>query len=184
MESNLVEHVPLHICTMEGNLCVNEVQAQGPGAGGAAAGGCPAMPGDGGTAGEGTGTGDRAVLQIILLDQHITNSTALMQTQMDNGFASMKSCMQRQGAMINGNVRRFGETIQGGFARQDPRQAADRRQGEAENLQPGARDGAAELTPNLHTLEDLWNKWKFGFCGRKAAEQFVPTERGATRAPR
>ena len=49
---------------------------------------------------------------------------------------------------------------------------------QAENLQPGARDGAAELTPNLHTLEDLWNEWKFGLGGRKAAQQFTPTERG------
>jgi len=62
IESNLVEGVPLHICTINGNLCVNEVQAQGPGAGGADAGGGPAMPGDGGVASTGTGAGDRAVL--------------------------------------------------------------------------------------------------------------------------
>jgi len=76
---------------------------------------------------------------------------ALMQTQMDNGFASMKNCMQWQGAAIKGNVRRFGGAIQGGFSCQDPRQAANCRQAQAKNLQPGARDGAAELTPNLHS---------------------------------
>jgi len=185
IESNLVEHVPLHICTVNGNLCVNEVQVQGPGTGVGAAGGGPAMPGDGGTAGAGTDTCDRVVLQNILLNQHITNgSMALMQTQMDNGFASMKHCMQQHGATINGNVRRFGSAIQGGFTRQDPRQAADRRQAEAKNLQPGTRDGSTELTPNLQTLEDLWNEWKFGLGGRKAAEQFAPTERGGARAPR
>jgi len=118
METNLVERAPLHIYTINCNLCVNEVQVQGPGAGGggAAAGGGPAMPGDGGTAGAGTGTGDQAVLQSILLNQHIANSTmALMQTQiMDNGFASMKNYMQQQGALINGNVHCFGGAVQGG----------------------------------------------------------------------
>jgi len=129
-EANLVDRVPLHIYTVNGILCVNEVQV--PRAGGEAVGGAvggnPAMLGDGGTGGTGTGTGDRAVLQSILLNQHLTHSTmALMQTQMDQGFATMKNFMQRQHATINGDVCRFGGTIQGGFARQDPRQAANRR---------------------------------------------------------
>jgi len=47
-----------------------------------------------------------------------------------------------------------------------------------QNHQPGERDGAAELTPNLHTLEDLWNEWKFGLGGGKAAQHFAARERG------
>jgi len=173
--------VPLHIYTINGILCVNKAQVPRAGgdAGGGAGGGDPVMPGDGGDGGTWTGTGNRAVLQSILLNQHLTHGTmALMQTQTDQGFATMKTFMQRQHAMIKGNNRRFGCRIQGGFACQDPRQAADRRQGDAKNLQPGARDGTPELTPNFHTLEDLWNEWKFGLGGRKTAEQFTPTERG------
>jgi len=94
-ESNLVDCVPLYIYTVNGTLCVNEVQVQDGGAGGGAAGGGPANVGDGGAAGTGTGAGDRAVLQSTLLNQHLTHSTmALMQTQMDSGFATMKHFMQ------------------------------------------------------------------------------------------
>jgi len=49
-----------------------------------------------------------------------------MQMQIDNGFASMKQHIGRQFVTLNDNVRRFGGTIQGGFARQDPTQAANR----------------------------------------------------------
>jgi len=49
-----------------------------------------------------------------------------MQVQMDNGFAAMKQYIGRQFVTLNDNVRRFGGTIQGGFARQDPTQPANR----------------------------------------------------------
>jgi len=63
----------------------------------------------------------------MLLNQQCTNSTqALMQVQMDNGFASMKQHIDRRFVTLNENVRHFGGTMQGGFARQDPTQAANR----------------------------------------------------------
>jgi len=67
-----------------------------------------------------------AVLQSILLNQQRTNqSQALMQVQVENGFASMKQCIDRRFVTLNDNVRRFGGAAQGGFARQDPTQAAN-----------------------------------------------------------
>ena len=103
-----------------------------------------------------------------------------MQQQVDNRFSSTKTYMQRQNATINDRIRRFGGMIQGGFARQDPIQAGDRRQALAkiQNHQPGECNGNAELTPNLHSLEDLWNEWKFGLAGRKAARHFTARECG------
>ena len=67
--------------------------------------------------------------------------------------------MQRQNTTLNDNIRRFGGTIQGGFARQDPTQAANRRRALAEiplnrriNAGNDREDPTAELAPNLHTL--------------------------------
>jgi len=56
-----------------------------------------------------------------------------MQVQIDKGFASMKQCIGCQFVTLNDNVHRFsgtnvhcfGGTTQGGFARQDPVQAAN-----------------------------------------------------------
>jgi len=123
------------------------------------------------------------MLQSIILNQHISHSTmALMQTQMDNGFAAMKHFMQWQNAALDSNIRCFGGAIQGGFAWQDPRQAGDWRKALAKlaqnNLQPGKCDGTPELTPSLQTLEDLWKEWKFGLGRCKTPQQFAPTEHG------
>jgi len=170
-----VTKVPLHACSVNGNLCIDEMtQGEGQAAGvGAVA---PAV----GAATQG------AVLQSILLNQQHTNCTqALMQVQIDNGFAAMKQHIARQFVTLNDNVSRFGGTIQGGFARQDPTQAANRRAAKNEpplppNLPVGVvyRDHTAELAPNLHTLEETWTEWKFGIGGRKPAQLFSRRERG------
>jgi len=162
---NAVEKAPLHVYSINGNLCIDKM-TQGGGQAAGVAGAAPAV----GAATHG------AVLQSILLNQQRANSSqALMQVQIDNGFASMKQFIGPQFVTLNDNVRRFGGTIQGGFARQDPVQAAGRHAARNEpviptlNLPVGLqyRDPTAELAPNLHTLEDLWTEWKFGIRGRK-----------------
>jgi len=174
---NAVTKVPLHVYSVNGNLCIDEM-TQGEGQ---AAGVGVVAPAVGATT-------HGAVLQSILLNQQRSNCTqALVQVQMDNGFAAMKQYIARQFVTLNDNVRRFGGTIQGGFARQDSTQAANRRAAENEpplpqppNLPVGVvhRDPTAELAPNLHTLEELWTEWKFGIGGRKAAQLFSHRERG------
>jgi len=174
---NAVTKVPLHVHSVNGNLCIDEM-TQGEGQ---AAGVGVVAPAVGATT-------HGAVLQSILLNQQRSNSAqALMQAQMDNGFSSMKQYIDRRFVTLNDNVRRFGGTTQGGFARQDPTQAANRRAAENEpplpqppNLPVGVvyRDPTAELAPNLHTLEELWTEWKFGIGGRKPAQMFSRRERG------
>jgi len=81
---------------------------------------------------------------------------------------------------LNDNVRRFGDTVQWGFAQQDPVQASNRRRALAqqENRPPNAPDDRnAELCPNLHTLQDPWEEWKFGVGGCNSASRFTGLER-------
>jgi len=61
-ETNCVERTPLHIYQVNGNLCVDETQQQGPAGGGGPAGGAPTI----------AGTTHEAVLQSILLNQQRT----------------------------------------------------------------------------------------------------------------
>jgi len=72
------------------------------------------------------GTAHGAILQSILLNrQRCVNQQAIQQVHMETGFSSMKQHMDRRFVTLNDNVRHFGGTIQGGFARQDPVQAAN-----------------------------------------------------------
>jgi len=177
--NNCVEKIPLHVYNVNGNLHIEELtQGAGQEAGAAQ------LPM--GVAGTDTG----AMVQTIILNQQrtITNQ-ALMQVQIDNRFAEMKTYIGRQNVTLNGNIHRFGGTVQGGFARQDPvqageRQAALRERGlplDALNLPAGVlehRDPTAELAKNLHSLEDYWREWKYGIGGRKPAQLFSSRERG------
>jgi len=134
------------------------------------------------------GAAHGAVLQSILLNQQrCVNQQTIQQVQMETGFSSLKQCIDRWFVTLNDNVRRFGGTMQGGFARQDPTQAANRQAARNEpplpqppNLPVGAthRDPTAELAPNLHTLKEMWTEWKFGIGGRKPAQLFSRRERG------
>ena len=180
--ANCVERVPLHIYSVNGNLCIDEM-TMGPQVGGDGNNGGGGGGGDPGAPSMGVyGTTNHAVLQSILLaQQRCQQSLSLLQVQVDNGFSAFKVWQQHRFVTLNDNVRRFGGTVQGGFARQDPVQASHRRrhQGQTEAAPPNAPDDSnAELCPNLHTLEDLWEEWKFGVGTRKAASQFTPQERG------
>jgi len=110
-----------------------------------------------------------------------------MQVQIDNRFAEIKTYIGRQNITLNSNIHRFGGTVQGGFARQDPVQASERQAALREvplnalNIPASAledRDPTAELTKNLHSLEDYWREWKHGVGGRKPAQLFSSRERG------
>jgi len=170
---NCVEQVPLHICSVNENMCGDEVAPRtsfslGPTAVGAAPG------------------AKTAVLQSILLQQQCAaQSVSMLYVHVNNQFQVMKVWQQHQFATMIDNIRQFGGTVQGGFAWQDPVQASNRRraitqQGNAHHGTPANRpdDGHAELCPNLHTLHDLWDEYKFGIGGRKPASQFTSQECG------
>jgi len=176
---NWVEKIPLHVHNINSNLHIEEL-TQGAGQ----EAGAVQLPV--GVAGTDTG----AMLHTIILNQQrtITNQ-ALVQVQIDNRFAKMKTYIGRQNVTLNGNIHRFGGTVQGGFAWQDPvqagqRQAALRERGvplNASNLPAGVVedcDPNAELTKNLHSLEDYWREWKCGVGGRKPAQLFSSREHG------
>ena len=126
-------------------------------------------------AGQQLNGGSHQLLQGILLQVGQTRqAVSLLHMHVDNQFQAMKTWQQRQNVLINSNIRRFGGTIQGAFARQDPQQAANRRNAAAQQeQQPALEDGTAELSPCPRTLMDLWNEWKFGLGNRKPAEQFT-----------
>jgi len=128
------------------------------------------------------GATNHAVLQSILLaQQRCQQSLSLIQGQIDNGFSAFKVWQQQRFVTLNDNVRRFGGAVQGGFALQDPVQASNGRRvvAQQENRPPNAPDDRnAKLCPNLHTLQDLWEEWKFGVGGHKPASRFDSQERG------
>jgi len=163
---NCVERVPLHIHSVNGNLCINEMTVPprfsdgssnggGGGGGGPTAGGAPMGV---------YGATNQAVLQSILLaQQRCQQSLSFLQVQVDNDFSAFKVWQQQWFVTLNDNVRRFGGTasIQGGVGRQDPVQVSNRRRlvGQQENRLPNAPDDHnAKLCPNLHTLQDLWEE--------------------------
>jgi len=176
-----VERAPFHMCSVNGDLCIDEMTVPpgfGDGGGNGGGGGGPAAGAPMGV----HGTTNQAVLQSILLaQQRCQQSLSLPQAQVDNGFLAFKVWQQQRFVTLNDKVRHFGGAIQGGFARQDPLQASNRRRAIAqqENHPPNTPDDRNdELCPNLHTPQDLWEEWKFGIGGRKPASWFASQEHG------
>ena len=150
---NLVDRVPLHIYSVNGQVCIDEIiNGTFNGAGAAVAAGVPATVNTG---------ANNAVLQSVLLQQQrCAQSISLLHMHVDTQFQTMKTFLQRQNTTLNGNIRRFGGAIQGGLARQDPVQAGNRRRAGAqlEDLPPTQpEDGTAELCPNIRNLAELWD---------------------------
>jgi hypothetical protein len=90
---------------------------------------------------------------------------------------------------LNDSIRRFGGTIQGGLARQDPARRAEVRRYNQEQRQRVVVEeplNAANnrnrqwptLCPNLNNLNTLWTEYEFGIGGRKAAKLWTAVERG------
>ena len=111
--------------------------------------------------------------------QRMQQQSSQMHRQLEASIASFRQWSSTQFKMINTNVRRFGGTVTGGFARQDPQQANNRRRAGAENEE--TRGGgllAATLAPTPRFLSDLWDEYQFGLGGRKPARDFTATESG------
>ena len=76
--------------------------------------------------------------------------------------------------IVNNNVRAYGGTIQGSLVRQRPsNQAAlltSSNQADEDGLAPLVKVSPATLSNNPRSLLLLWQEYKFGINGRKAAE--------------
>ena len=82
---------------------------------------------------------------------------------------------------VNGNIRRFGGTIQGGFARQNPATQQTRCNTAQEAVQQnnnGGDDGpgSTTLSRTPRTLLELWNEYLHGIAGQKPAKNFTREE--------
>jgi len=117
--ASCVERAPLHVCPVNGNICIDKMTmppgfGDGGGNGGGGGDGGPTAVAPMGVCGA-TST-NQAVLQSILLAQKCCQqSLSLLQGQIDNGFSAFKVRQQQWFVTLNHNVRRFRGTIQGGL---------------------------------------------------------------------
>ena len=131
--------------------------------------------------------GVEAMLQQILVNQRLL---AQQQIDMDARHQArhneLKEYCSKSFEQINRNIMRYGGTIHGAMARQEP----SRRQMAARDGFGNVRSGGTttttrrptasmpELTKNISSLMELWMEWEFGIDGRKPAKLWTPSERG------
>ena len=166
-----VERIPLTVYRIADTLCIDEtpihgaqMEANAHHPGGDAPAALPHQA-------------QREQMNAMLVNvQRMQQQSSQMHRQLEASIASFRQWSSTQFKMINTNVRRFGGTVTGGFARQDPQQANNRRRAGAENEETRG-DGllAATLAPTPRFLSDLWDKYQFGLGGRKAARDFTAT---------
>ena len=173
-----VERIPLTIYQIEGTLCIDETPIHG------AQQEANANHPNGATVAQVPlpHQAQREQMNAVLVNmQRMSQQQSQMHRQLEASIASMRQWASNQFKQINTNVRRFGGTITGGFARQDPQQANNRRQ--ANNQQEIRDDGIhpATLSPTPRFVSELWDEYMFGIGNRKPAKDFSPQESGSTR---
>jgi hypothetical protein len=171
---NPIAKVPLTVYRIQDTLKVDLVENQGQGPG-------QAPQGAGGNDVPIQFQGQQEQINGILIQLgQLQQQQAVMQQQLEHAIYEQRRWHERQYQVVNSNIRRFGGTIQGGFARQDQRQAANRRQAQQEEELPADGPGSATLSKTPRTLMELWNEWQFGINGRKPAKDWTARERGNT----
>ena len=122
---------------------------------------------------------DQQMAQVLINLQALQQSVAQNHQQQSASIASFRDWALNQFRTVNNNVRSFGGTIQGAMARQDPQQAARRRQA-TDPQQQVQQDGTlpATLAKQPRTLAELWDEYQFGIGGRKPAKNWNRNERG------
>ena len=172
--NNPVHRVPLHVYRINDALCIDPIVMQREGEGDAT--GAPGAH-SATTAGS---RGDNDSYQALLIQlQHLRQQTTSMEQRIDGSLNSFRTWTKSQFTIVNNNIRRFGGSIQGGLARQDPARAQERRA--AENQQAEAMEngigGYVSLSPAPKTLYELHTEWQFGIGGRKPARLWNSRER-------
>jgi len=187
-----VMRVPLHIYRIGEDTLIDEVwndgggdqqdQQQGQQQGRNNAGNALArVPASGGN------TATQQVLQTLLIqNQQLQRTLQEMENRIELREQGNRSWLEEKLRRMNDNIRRFGGTIRGGFARQDPNRQAAIRRYQNEPRAPAAatapfrarRTAWPTLCPNVNCLMSLWTEYEFGIGGRKAAKNWTPAERG------
>ena len=135
--------------------------------------------------GSGGNDATQHVLQTVVIQQrNLQQQLQELQQAMITTDQRNRVWMDNKFRQINGTVRRFGGTIQGGLARQHPERQAEVRRVEAEGppAEPYYRRRGRvwpTLAPNIRDLMVLWAEWEYGIAGRKPAKAWTRTERGA-----
>jgi Transcriptional activator of glycolytic enzymes len=187
--NNPVQRVPLHVYRINDTLCIDPVvslqtpqqqQQQGtiPAGGGGESvvvGGVAPIPGS-----SGRGNQYDDIQAILIQQQHLRQQMTNMEQRIDGSLSSFQAWTRSQFNVVNNNIRRFGGTIQGAMARQDPVQAQERRAWENQQVQAALENheaDSASLSPAPKTLHELYTEWQYGIGGRKAARLWNSRER-------
>ena len=184
---NPVHRVPLHVYRINDTLCIDPILQMTPqpqGNNGMVAGEQgPATTGDDGNPINGGRGGGGDDLQSVLIQlQHQRQLLANMEQRIDGSIDAFRTWTKIQFSITNNNIRRFGGTIQGAIARQDPVQAQERRaaadqQRQGIGMDIGEVADYPTLSPAPRTLHELYTEWQYGIGGRKAARLWNAKER-------
>ena len=120
---NPVHRVPLHVYRINDTLCIDPVVLREEGAG--ATGATVVTDGTGGGNSQQQRDNDSYQAVLIQLQQQKQQMTG-MEQRIDGSLNSFRTWTRNQFTTVNNSIRRFGGTIQGGLARQDPAQAQER----------------------------------------------------------
>jgi hypothetical protein len=178
-----VTRVPLNIYRIEDNLMIDLLHGLADDAAAGVAERDNGAPVAGGRVGAAALAATDPTVQAILVNiQQVRQQEAQHHQQNQDSISGLRAWATDQFRKVNNNIRAFGGTIQGGFARQDPQQQAHRRQAQDQQEQV-QQDGLmpATLAPTPRTLAELWEEYQFGIGGRKAAKDWTAAERGNTR---
>jgi hypothetical protein len=125
------------------------------------------------------------VLQtLVLQNQRLTQQVQDLEGRITTIDRSNRAYQEDQFRRLNGNIRRFGGTIQGAVVRQDPTRRGQVQQniaeGAAQYTQQQQQRGRVwpRLAPNVKDLMQLWQEYEQGIAGRKAARLWSAVERG------
>ena len=180
-----VNRVPLHVYRDEEETIIDEIVAEElprDQEGRNVADSLAQIPASGGT------TATQHVLKTLVLQQRLLQRQQQeLENRISNVDASNRAWLENRFRQLNGNIRRFGGTIQGGLVRQDPNRQAEVRRATAEVPLEEDRQGAYQhrgrrlwprLAPNIKDLMQLWTEYEHGIGGRKAAREWSAIERG------
>ena len=176
--SNPVHRVPLHVYRINDTLCIDPVVLREEGDG--ATGATVVTAGTGGGNNQQQRDNDSYQAVLIQLQQQKQQMTG-MEQRIDGSLNSFRTWTRNQFTTVNNSIRRFGGTIQGGLARQDPAQAQERQaaanEEQADDAMENGIGGFVSLSRAPKILHELYTEWQFGIGGRKPARLWNSQER-------
>jgi hypothetical protein len=114
--------------------------------------------------------------------ERLQSGAAAMNLNMMNQFGKSRAQTSKLWRITNNNIRAFGGRIQGALVRQRSSNQGVSLAGkevDEDGLAPLEEVSPAILSNNPRSMLMLWQEYKFGVNGRKAAEQFTVAERNS-----